>query len=62
MPSHPDRVRRNYIEKKKTDIYFRDIKIHSCSKAPKDPPLYMINRYSTHCPFCGERLEINVNA
>lgn len=57
MPSHQDRVRRNYEESKKTVITFKGIPIHTCDKAPKDPPLHILTPDMEICPFCLEKID-----
>jgi len=62
MPSHPDRVRRNY--EPKIVIKFKDIPIHICDKAPLNPMTFIDSRLmdSGRCPFCFKELLYTVKA
>jgi hypothetical protein len=62
MPSHPDRVRKNYEVDKKTIIYFGGVPIHTCDKVPKNQPVWMLTPGMTQCPFCFEKIDKKINA
>ena len=66
MPSHPDRVRKNYdigydfAKKESTSrvaFTFKGISFHVCDKAPKYPPVSLITPNMSNCPYCGENVK-----
>jgi len=58
MPSHPDRVRKNYEDR--IAFTFKGIPFHVCDKAPRYPPIALLTPDMKICPYCHKEINKDV--